>query len=382
MHRRLLTVVMVALLATAGVPALGGTVAAQDDSANATCGYPFTATDATGTEVTVDEEPERVVVVGASGTQTMWEIGAQDKVVGLYNSPYTSYLDGAENVTNVATSLGYADVEKVLAQDPDLVLLANIQKDSTAEKLRQNGTTVFKFESATSFQDIYEKTRLTGKLVGNCEGAEETVTWMQNQVQKVQEATADVENKSMHYSQGSGYAPGPDSFITDIMRTAGAHNIILNGDFSGPTASDVSGEFVIQQNPEWLLASYNPAMVNETPNGTAALESVATDALKQTQAYQNGNIVVVNSNYLSQPAPRVVYPLVDITKALHPDAWEAVNSTTTTTTSTTTSSSGTTAAADTTTAATTTDAEGSTPGFGVLGALAALAGAFVVARRR
>lgn len=373
---------MVALLATAGVPALGGTVAAQDDSANATCGYPFTATDATGTEVTVQNEPERVVVVGASGTQTMWEIGAQDKVVGIYKSDYTTYLDGAENVTNVATDFGYANVEKVLAQDPDLVLLANIQQNSTAEKLRQNGTTVFKFDAATSFQDIYEKTQLTGKLVGNCEGAEETVTWMQNQVSKVQEATADVENKSMHYSQGSGYAPGPASFITDIMNTAGAHNIILNGDFSGATASGVSGEFVIQQNPEWLLASYNPATTNGTPNGTAALESVATDALKQTQAYQNRNIVVVNSNYLSQPAPRVVYPLVDITKSLHPDAWEAVNSTSTTTS--TTSSSGTTAAADTTTAATTTttDAEGSTPGFGVLGALAALAGALVVARRR
>ncbi|GAA0656644.1 PGF-CTERM-anchored ABC transporter substrate-binding protein [Salarchaeum japonicum] len=372
---------MVALLATAGVPAFGGTVAAQDDSGTATCGYPFTATDATGTEVTVDEEPERVVVVGASGTQTMWEIGARDKVVGIWNSPYTTYLDGAENVTNVASDFGYANVEEVLAQDPDLVLLANIQRNSTAEKLRQNGTTVFKFDAATSFQDIYEKTRLTGQLVGNCEGANETVTWMQNQVSKVQAATEDVEAKSMHYPQGSGYAPGPDSFITDIMNTAGAHNIILNGDFSGATASGVSGEFVVQQNPEWLLASYTPALVNETPSGTEALESVATDALKQTQAYQNENIVVVNSNYLSQPAPRVVYPLVDITKALHPDAWESVNTTTTTTTTAaTTSSSGTTTT--TTTAATTTSAEGSTPGFGVLAALAALAGALVVARRR
>jgi len=380
-HRRLFTVVLVVLLATAGVPALGGTVAAQDDATNATCGYPFTATDATGTDVTVSDEPERVVVVGASGTQTMWEIGAREKVVGIWKSPYTTYLDGAADVPNVATDFGYANVEKVLAQDPDLVLLANIQKNSTAEKLRQNGTTVFKFDAATSFQDIYEKTRLTGKLVGNCEGANETATWMQNQVQKVKAATDEVEAKSMHYPMGSGYAPGPTSFITDIMNTAGAHNIILNGDFSGATASGVSGEFVLQQNPEWLLASYTPAMVNETPTGTEALESVATDALKQTQAYQNGNIVVVNGNYLSQPAPRVVYPLVNITKALHPDAWESVNSTTTTTTSsgTTTAPSTTTTSAATTT---TTNAEGSTPGFGVLAALAALAGALVVARRR
>ncbi|QDX41086.1 PGF-CTERM-anchored ABC transporter substrate-binding protein [Salarchaeum sp. JOR-1] len=376
MHRRLVTVLMVALLATAGVPALGGTVAAQDDAGTATCSYPFTATDATGTEVTVSDEPERVVVVGASGTQTMWEIGAQDKVVGIWKSPSTTYLDGAANVTGVATQFGYANVEEVLAQNPDLVLLANIQKNSTAEKLRQNGTTVFKFHAASSIQDVYEKTRLTGKLVGNCEGAEETVTWMQNQVQKVQAATANVEDESMLYPMSASYSPGANTFITDIMRTAGAHNVVLDGDFGGGYVQ-LSGEFVVQQNPEWLLASYTPALVNGTPSGTEALESVATDALKQTQAYQNGNIVVVNSNYLSQPAPRLVYPLLNITKALHPDAWAAVNATTTTTT---TSASGTTTT--TTTAATTTSAEGSTPGFGVLAALAALAGALVVARRR
>lgn len=382
MHRRLLTLLAVVLLVTAGLGPVGPAAATQGGQESASCAFPVSATDATGTEVTVQDEPERVVVVGASATQTMWEVGAREKVVGLWKSPYTTYLDGAADRPNVATQYGYAQVEKVLNQDPDLVLLANVQKNETAQQLRDAGVTVYKFHAATSFQDIYDKTRLIGELVGACEGARATVDWMQNEVQKVKTAMEGVEHESIHYPMGGGYAPGPDSFITDVMRTAGAHNIVLDGNFTGVTAQGVSGEFVVQQDPQWLLATYNPVTSNGTPTGEEALQPVMTDAIGETQAYQEGNVVVVNTNYLAQPAPRVVYPLVEIAKALHPQAWAAVNETTTN--ATTTASPGTTTASDTTAAPTTTaeTTDGSTPGLGLGSGLVALLAAAFLARRR
>lgn len=381
MHRRLLALLAAVLLVTAGLGPVGPAAATHGSQESASCSFPFSATDATGTEVTVQDEPERVVVVGPSATQTMWEIGAREKVVGLWKSPYTSYLDGAADRPNVASQYGQAQVEKVLEQNPDVVLLANIQANETAAQLRDAGVTVYKFHAATSFEAIYEKTRLIGNLVGECEGAESTVGWMQTQVQKVKTAMEGVEDESIYYPFGSGYSPGPDSFITDVMRTAGAHNIVLDGNFTGVTAQGVSGEFVVQQNPQWLLATYNPVTANGTPTGEEAMESVMTDAIRETQAYQEGNIVVVNANYLAQPAPRVVYPLIEIAKTVHPEAWAAVNETTN---QTTTTSPGTTTEAGTTSAPTTTDGttDGSTPGFGLAPALVALLAAAFLARRR
>jgi len=384
--KKLATLLATALLVTA-VLGVTGPVAAADGSTaqNASCSWPVTATDATGTQVTVSEEPEGVVVVGAGATQTMWEIGAKDKVVGLWKSPYTTYLEDAADRPNVATQYGYADVEKVLKQDPDLVLLANVQKNSTAEKLREAGVTVYKFHAATSLQDVYAKTTLTGKLVGNCEGAAETVSWMKQEVSKVKAAVTESDSQSIYYPMGQGYTAGPDSFITDVLSTAGARNIVLDGDFSGPTAQ-VSEEFVVKQNPDWLLATYNPVTANGTPSGREALQPVMSAAVNQTQAYEDGNIVVVNGNYLSQPAPRVVYAMESITKAVHPDAWAEVNSTTTTTESTTSSSAGTTTSADTTATnvgeSTTTETSGSSPGFGALAGVVAVLAAALLARRR
>ncbi|ESS07711.1 MAG: hypothetical protein A07HB70_00253 [uncultured archaeon A07HB70] len=77
-----------ALAATPGATAdralAGGPGVAQTttDTANG-CTFPFSETDATGTEVTVDAPPDRVVTLGASAAQTMWEIdSAREKVVG------------------------------------------------------------------------------------------------------------------------------------------------------------------------------------------------------------------------------------------------------------------------------------------------------------
>lgn len=380
--KRLVTLLATVLLATAALGAPGPVAASHGGSSNASCSFPVTATDATGTQVTVSEEPDRVVVVGASGTQTMWEIGAKDKVVGLWKSPYTTYLDGAAEKPNVATQYGYADVEKVLKQDPDVVLLANVQKNATAEKLREAGVTVYKFHAATSLQDVYAKTELTGKLVGNCEGASETVSWMTQKVSKVKAAVDSSENASIYYPMGQGYTAGPDSFITDVMSTAGARNVVLDGDFSGPTAQ-VTEEFVVKQNPQWLLATYNPVTSNGTPTGREALQPVMSSAINQTQAYEDGNVVVVNGNYLSQPAPRVVYALENVTKAVHPEAWAEVNATTgdsTTASATTSGSAGTTAtnAGE----STTTESSGSSPGFGLVTGLAALLAAALLARRQ
>jgi len=57
--------------------------------------FPLTLTDATGTEVTLEERPERVTTTNPSAAQVMWELDAQEQVVGL--TQFAHYLDGAES---------------------------------------------------------------------------------------------------------------------------------------------------------------------------------------------------------------------------------------------------------------------------------------------
>lgn len=47
-----------------------------------------------------------------------------------------------------------------------------------------------------------------------------------------------------------------------------------------------------------------------------------TEAYQNTTAVKNGNVVVVDTSHINQPAPRIVEPMKKPTKAMHPEAYE------------------------------------------------------------
>src|SRR6056297_2951893 len=100
---------------------LGATAPAQSN-----CSFPVSTTDATGTEVTIDSKPERIVVLQPSDAQLVWEIDAQDRVVGMPKTQYTSYLDDRSGKTNVKNEDLSVDTEQVIGLQPDVVLASNI----------------------------------------------------------------------------------------------------------------------------------------------------------------------------------------------------------------------------------------------------------------
>ena len=368
------------LSAAAPVGGLAAPVAQED----LTCEYPVTETDATGTEVTVDAEPERVVTLGGSATQTMWELGASEKVVGV--SQFATYLDGAEDREVVtAGNPAQVDVEAVLTLEPDLVLVANIYTNDTVEQLRDAGLTAYRAEAAGSLTAVAEKTETIGRLTGECESARETVEQLNERIDTVRQAVEGADEPRVLWGTGSGYSAGPNTFIGEAIDVAGGHNIAADANSSSPYPQ-LSEEFVAEQDPEFVVVGVPAAQLDA---GKAAL--IPEDSVvRNTTAYERGNVVAVNVNHISQPAPRVVEAVTKMAQAFHPDAYAAANETTTTTAATTeataTTTESTTTAATTTTAADGGDGSdgssgGSVPGFGVATALVALVGAALLARR-
>ncbi len=342
------------------------------------CSFPFTATDATGTEVTVEEVPERVTTLGPSEAQTMWEIGGKEQVVGLSSNAH--YLADAESRTNVSASgFGYS-TEAVVGTEADLVLAANIVPAETVTALRDAGMTVYQFRAATSIEDVANKTTRVGKLTGNCEGAAEANAWMNANVETATNVTADVERPTVLVPLGATSLAGDGTFINAMVETAGATNLAVEA-FNTSYPYQVSDETIVELNPEMLvLQRGSEDLITQQPYAA-------------TTAGQNNASVVVDGNYLSQPAPRsVVYTTRNLTEGFHPDAaasaeWTArsdvtVGSTPTPTATATESSmdtaTPTAAMTESTEEPTTTDG----PGFGPAVAVAALgAGAALLGRR-
>ena len=331
-----------------------------------TCSFPYTATDATGTDVTIDADPDRIVTLNPSAAQTMWEIGAQDEVVGV--SQYASYLDGAEEKANVSGPSG-PSVEAVLATDPDLVLVPSSSYGAATERteqLRAQGIPVFVFGEGTSLEFVANKTERIGRLTGNCEAGVRRAAEMRQSIELMEQAL-DGEDRPVGLNVFFGYTSGADTFIGDVMATGGLRNGAAEANVSGFQV--INDETVVALDPEWIVVPENsPVPQNAAYNSTTAV--------------RKGNVVVVDTNYLQQPAPRAVIAAETILEAVHPEVYdeyqtlkaqaEGDDSTTTTVPP---------EAAVTVTPTSTATATG-TPGFGPAVSIVALAAAAALLARR
>jgi len=401
--------VLAVLLVVGGVAGVAlspaaGQAATHESTVN--CSFPITVTDANGANVTVSERPERIVTLAPSASQVVWELGAQDRVVGMPVNQYTSYLNGSSEKTHVVTDNGQPQIETIIGLEPDLVLAPNIISADAVEQLRDAGVTVYRFESASSIGDVVEKTRLTGRLLGSYETATDVSARTQAAVEAYRNATTGAERPTVYYAMGGGFTAGPQTFIGDVIDAAGADNVASAANIS--TYDTISTEVVVEENPDWIVVS-----------GQSPIPS--DPALSNTTAIQENQTVRVDANFISQPGPRVTQPLRTLATTFHPEAASDVTAdpstvsgpvcaadameptmtdseseTTTEMTadsSTETTESTTMDEADTTDesvtlntnqtageATQTTTATG--PGFGILAALIALIGAGTVTRRR
>lgn len=351
------------------------------------CSFPFSGTDATGTEVTVEQKPERVTTLLPSAAQTMWEIGGKEQIIGV--SKYATYLDGAGDKQNVSSGGFGVSIEKVVGTNPDIVLAPNAVPNATVTKLRDSGLTVFKFDSAANIEDVRQKTTLIGKLTGNCEGATATNEWMMDNVKTAEEATADTEAPTVLYPVGGGFFVGSDTFISSMISTAGAENVLAE-EISG--YKKVSSEVIVSQQPDTVLfTAFTSYLASQSP-------------YKDLTAVQNNQTATVDRNWMNQPAPRsVVFGVRNLTDAFHRDAYEsadfpsrseAVATSTPTPTpspteavgdSPTATQSPTEVVDDTQTATESpagTETQAATPGFGAILAVLAVAVSALLARRR
>ncbi|RLN01763.1 PGF-CTERM-anchored ABC transporter substrate-binding protein [Haloarcula sp. Atlit-7R] len=356
MRRRALVYVFVVLIGSfAGITPASAAADTQADG----CSFPVTVTDATGTEVTIEERPERVTTTNPSAAQTMWEIGGRSQVVGL--TQYASYLDGAESRTNVSASFG-VNVERVVSTNPDLVIAPNASAGDVAP-LRQAGLTVYHLPAATTIEDIQAKTATIGRLTGNCEGASEANAWMVANVDAVRQVTADAEDRpTALYPLGGGYVAAGNTFVTSLIELAGAENAAARNHTQYPQLND---EVILKLDPDVLFVTENTATITQT------------EPYASTTAGETNTTVSVRVRNINQPAPRSVVSFAhNATAQLYPDRYDAdsyVPRSAVAVTPSETATAQTELSTATDTMATeerTTDASG--PGFTAVGALVAL----------
>lgn len=305
MRRTLVTICVILAVATGSIAGLGVFAVPVGADDHRACTFPYETTDVTGTEIALEESPERIVTTQPSAAQTLWEFGAEDRVVGL--TEHATYLDGAEDREIVSNEEGLLDVERVIELEPDLVLAPNATDPEQIDQLRDAGIAVYHFPLATDLDDVFASVEDIGQLTGECEAARETTAWMNEELEIVDAATEGQDRPNVLYVFFE-YTAGTGTHIHDILERAGGENVAGAAGLEG--YQPISDEVVVDADPEWIvLNSDDPALPD-------------SEAINETTAAAEDQVVVIDIDWINQPAPWNVHAVVELVEHFHPESYE------------------------------------------------------------
>jgi len=308
-RNRVTVCVLVALaLGSALTAGLAGGQSVESTVASGhSCEFPLTVEDNTGQQVEIQEEPQRVVALLPSVAQQIWEMDAEEKVVGMPVREWTSYLEGSQNRTHVlefddSVGLSVPDSETIVDLDPDLVLAPNEVPEDSVTELRNAGLTVYYYERPSELDGLADVMNRTGRLLGECEAADEAVAEMTGTFELVESAVADEQRPRVFYDSGFGTTVTEGSLQHELLTTAGVENIA-----AGFESLEFDPERVVAADPEWVITTEG-GQLSTFPgyNGTTAL--------------QEDQIVTVDPNLFSQRGPRYADVVENLAETFHAEA--------------------------------------------------------------
>jgi iron complex transport system substrate-binding protein len=269
-------------------------------SVNATT-YPLTLQDDLKRNVTIREEPKRIVVLLPSHTETLYALGAGGKVVA--RDDYSDYPPQVTSLPKVG-GLYNPNLEAILALKPDLVL--NSEYGDLTPKLERAGITVWA-GGAQTFDDIYATITTLGRIVNREDAAATLNQKIRLEVRDIETVTRAIKKTSVYYEiDPTPYSVGPNSFIGQLLTKGGALNIIPAslGDFP-----QVSPELIVKQNPSVII-------------GVSCADAAKRPGWANIAAIKNNRCYTLSpeqDNLVNRPGPRIAQGLRVLARLINPD---------------------------------------------------------------
>lgn len=271
--------------------------------------FPLTLTDETGREISLPKEPRRLVSLSASNTEILFALGLGDRVVAIDN--HSDYPPSVKDKPRVG---GFAspDLEKVVAAEPDLVLVSNIHTKMAAGELERRGLKVMVVDSS-DVKGILDRIKLVGKATGHTREAEALAGQMKARIEAVESRLSGVKPVKVFYELSpSLHTAGAGTFVDDMVRLAGGANI---GASAGKGWPQLNQESLLLSDPEVILLGDHSA--GQTPE-----QVMERAGWKQITAVKTGRVYVVDPNLANRAGPRVVDGLDMVAKMLHPEKYK------------------------------------------------------------
>jgi iron complex transport system substrate-binding protein len=260
-----------------------------------------------GTVVELAQSAQRVVTMLPSLTETVCELGACDRLVGV--DSYSNQPASVQRLPHLG-GVDDANIERIVALKPDLVLLSASSRASA--RLEGLGIKTFGLELKT-LADVRRAMERVGQLLGVAGAASAWSRIDAGITAAAQDLPAAMRGTTVYVEVDSGpYAASEISHVGEILSRLGLANIVPGRLGSVPK---LNPEFVVRADPQVIIiAARDAASLRERPGWS------------RMRAIREGRVCALTSaqgDVVMRPGPRLAQAariIVECLKARVPEA--------------------------------------------------------------
>ncbi len=276
-------------------------------SAPANGGGEITVADDLGRTVRLAAPARRIISLAPSITECLFAVGAGDLVAGV--TEYCKYPPEAATRPKIG-GVTTPSIEAIVRLHPDLIVLSmegNARQDF--DRLTTLDIPVFVTNPRT-LEGIHRSILQLGQLTGHQRDADSLSRTMYAREAAVRERVGISRTPVLLFlSVDPLIAAGSNTFLDDLLRLAGGHNVAASIPGTYPA---ISREVVLARNPGVLI------LTNDlVPDTDRLLERFpewrALDAVRNRRVYR------VDPDIVSRPGPRAIDALELLSHYLHPE---------------------------------------------------------------
>ena len=253
--------------------------------------------EALGREVEVPERPERIVSLSPALTETLFLVGAGDRVVGV--SVFCSKPPEAGGRPRVGSyyKVNYKALDELR---PDLVLTTTGAQRRVLEELVERGYPVYPIPLPTSVYGILDQTVTVGMVVGALSEARRLAAGLMERLGRLRGA---LEGLRVYYeiNLGGPVSAGAHSYIADAFAFLGAETPF--DDLRQPWVVNPDPRVVVEFDPDVIIYEFNPV---EEASVERAVKRMEERGLGGLRAVRDGRIVALPGDSLAHYGPSLV----------------------------------------------------------------------------
>ncbi len=259
------------------------------------------------------KKPQRIVSMTLGSDEILLSLVDPKRIVGV---TYLAVDPKISHVAEAAKAVPYKirlDLERVVALEPDLVLVASYTSPDFVKQLIDARLPVMKLELFTSIPRIKQNILAVGRAVGEEERARKVIEEMDRRIMEVKKKAASSKKRPGVLAYGpTGSTAGRETTFDEMVTLAGGRNLAADTGIVGHV--NISVERLVMIDPEIIiLSTWNP----EAPG----FEQIFLNdpALKQLSALRAKQVHAIPEKYLTTVSQYIVEGVEKMARLIHPE---------------------------------------------------------------